>query len=77
MLLQEKAEHILGCINRCVAFKTREIVIPLISILVRLLLEDCAQFWAPSFKKDIEKNEGSSQANKDDKRFRKQTMRKY
>jgi len=53
-LTAQKANHILGCIKRIMASRSREVILPLYSALLRPHLESCIQLWNPQPREDME-----------------------
>lgn len=51
---RNKANKMLGIINRNVIYKSKEVISKLYNSYVRPVLEYCAQVWAPYLRKDID-----------------------
>ncbi|GAB0183992.1 cAMP-dependent protein kinase inhibitor alpha [Grus japonensis] len=53
-LTAQKANCILGCIKKSVTSRSREVLLPLCSALVRPHLKYCIQLWSPQHRKDMD-----------------------
>ena len=53
-LTTQKANCILGCIQRSLVSKFREVILPLYFMLVRPHMEYCIQMWSPQYKRDMD-----------------------
>src|SRR5678816_4586531 len=51
---RNKANKMLGIINRNVVYKSKEVISKLYNSYVRPVIEYCAQVWAPYLKKDLD-----------------------
>ncbi|GAB0205699.1 hypothetical protein GRJ2_003035500 [Grus japonensis] len=53
-LAAQKDNHVLGCIKTSMTSRSREVILPLYSTLVRPHPEYCVQLWGPQYRRDME-----------------------
>jgi len=53
-LAAKKVNGILGCIKESIASRSREVILPLHSALVRPYLGCCVQFWTRQYKRNMD-----------------------
>ncbi|GAB0207463.1 hypothetical protein GRJ2_003212000 [Grus japonensis] len=53
-LAAQRANRVLGCIKNSGTSRSREVILPLYSALVRPHLEYCIQLWGPQYRRDME-----------------------
>ncbi|GAB0179896.1 cAMP-dependent protein kinase inhibitor alpha [Grus japonensis] len=53
-LTAQKANRVLSCIKRGITSRSREVILPLYSTLIRPHLEYCIQLWGPQYRRDME-----------------------
>ncbi|KAK4826734.1 hypothetical protein QYF61_010987 [Mycteria americana] len=54
VLAAQKANRILCCMKRSAASRSRDVILPLYSVLMRPHLEYCVQLWGTQHKKDMD-----------------------
>lgn len=60
-LTAKKADSILGCVRGSAASRSREVILPLSSALVRPHLQHCVQFWTSQYNRDTDLLKGVQQ----------------
>ncbi|GAB0181431.1 cAMP-dependent protein kinase inhibitor alpha [Grus japonensis] len=53
-LAAQKANRVLGCIKTSMTRRSREVILPFYSTLLRPHLEYCVQLWGPQYRRDME-----------------------
>lgn len=49
----KNASSILGCFRQSIASRSKEVILSICSVLVRLHLNCCLQIWTPQCKRDV------------------------